>query len=490
MTSFSPRRLLPTLQDILFLTIFLSVLLVGQRMLNLDGDLPRHLLMGRVILQNRSVPATEQFIYPYQGQAFTVHEWLTDTIFAIIESYWGLAGIVLLCGLLLAAAFTILYSSLSSRLNLRVPVMVLIIWGAMASSINWAVRPHMVSMLLLAIWLVWSERLSRGEKISLWRFPALMLLWTNLHGEFIAGILVLFAYAFGWLAEYVFNRANTSLATGKNLWLVLFLTLIASVINPSGPGSWMTVFTFVNDSYLMSRMVEVNSPDFHNPDLYAMLGLLCLSVFLLAIKKDRFSTGQAFLLAGFTAMALMATRNVHFYGVVAPFVLAEALLFLRGNPVVERFESTFQSVEGKAQAIPWIGVTAAVLISVFILSGEGQKMYQFSEPAFPVRAVQWLEKNPQQGRMFNDLNWGGYIANHLWPSQLTFVDSMSDSTGQVTRDYEAILTLQDGWQELINKYRINWAIVRPQTPLARALQEKGWRTIYADETSVILKKSA
>ncbi|MGE5377666.1 MAG: hypothetical protein ACM3XO_21605 [Bacteroidota bacterium] len=91
--------------------------------------------------------------------------------------------------------------------------------------------------------------------------------------------------------------------------------------------------------------------------------------------------------------------------------------------------------------------------------------------------------------MFNDLNWGGYIANHLWPSQLTFVDSMSDSTGQVTRDYETILTLQDGWQELINKYQITWAIVRPQTPIAQALQEKGWRTIYADETSVILKKS-
>jgi hypothetical protein len=223
--------------------------------------------------------------------------------------------------------------------------------------------------------------------------------------------------------------------------------------------------------------------------MYVALGLLCFSVVVLAIKKDRLSVGQGFLLAGYTALALTATRNVHLYAVVAPFVLGEAIGFVKGHPILERFESVFQNIEDGRKGLSLTAVAAVVLISVFILRGETQKFYQFSEPAFPVRAVQWLEENPQQGRMFNDLNWGGYIANHLWPTQLTFVDSMADTTGKVTRDYETILALHNGWQELINHYQIQWAIVQPQSQIARALVEMGWITIYADDTSVILTKN-
>ncbi|HSO14155.1 MAG TPA: hypothetical protein VLT51_17390 [Anaerolineales bacterium] len=43
--------LLPRLQDVFFLVIFLMVLIFGSRMLNLDGDLPRHLAAGRLILE-------------------------------------------------------------------------------------------------------------------------------------------------------------------------------------------------------------------------------------------------------------------------------------------------------------------------------------------------------------------------------------------------------------------------------------------------------
>ncbi len=415
-------------------------------MLNLDGDLPRHLLMGKTILEKHTIPTIELFIYPYQGQRYTPHEWLTDLIFALIDSTWGLPGIILFCAFSLAATFTILYSSLSKKLNLRLPIFLLVLWGAAATSINWAARPHIVTMLLLVIWLIWANRLYRGERISLWWFPALMLLWTNLHGEFIAGILVLFAYACGWLVEYIFDRSNTSRETGKKLWLVLVLSLMTSVMNPSGIGSWTTLVGFVNDRYLMSRMIEANSPNFQNPDLYAAFSLLCLSVFLLAIKKARMSVGQGLLLTGFTAMALTATRNIHLYAVVAPFVLAETLLFTRDSPVIGGFETLFQNIEDGRKGLPWSTIAIVVLISVFILRGGSRNFYHFSEPSFPVRAVQWLEQNPQQGRMFNDLNWGGYIANHFWPEQLTFVDSMADTTGKVTREYETILTLQNGWQ--------------------------------------------
>ena len=87
----------------------------------------------------------------------------------------GLAGIVVMLAFLLAATFTLLYNKLSSRLNVRLLTLMLIAWGAGATSLNWAVRPHLVSMLLLAVWLIWADELRRGEKIPVWRFPVLML---------------------------------------------------------------------------------------------------------------------------------------------------------------------------------------------------------------------------------------------------------------------------------------------------------------------------
>src|SRR3972149_143812 len=96
MKSNLPLRLLPRIQDIFFISIFIAVLLLGQRMLNLDGDLPRHLLTGKYILENRTVPTTELFIHPYLNQPNVSHssEWLSDVIFYITYLNIGFAGVV------------------------------------------------------------------------------------------------------------------------------------------------------------------------------------------------------------------------------------------------------------------------------------------------------------------------------------------------------------------------------------------------------------
>jgi hypothetical protein len=484
-------RLLPRIQDIFFISIFVAVLLLGQRMLNLDGDFPRHLLTGKYILENRTIPTTELFIYPYLNHPNVSHssEWLSDVIFYTIYLYTGLAGVVAFCAVLLASTFTFIYNKLSTRLSLRIPVLIIIAWGAAATSLNWVTRPHLISMFMMAIWLIWADDLRRGEKIPLWRFPVFMLLWSNLHGEFIAGILVLFAYSVGWVIDYLLDPASTSLSVGKNLWLALFLSMLVSLINPGGVGPWVGILGFVNNQYLMSRMLEANSPNFQSAEMRVLLGLLAFSVFLLAIKKNKLSAAQGLLLAGFSAMSLMAVRNIHLYGIVAPFVLAETLDETRNIRLIERLEMTLRNVEDRLRGIFWPVITVICLSAFVITNSTMQKFLQFSQPMFPVQAVEWLEKNPQQGRMFNDLDWGGYLALHLWPAQLTFIDSMADVTGDVTLQYETAITLADGWQKIFEQHNIEWVIIESKSPLAQTLEnEYHWQVLYRDTIAVVLKK--
>ena len=125
---------------------------------------------------------------------------------------------------------------------------------------------------------------------------------------------------------------------------------------------------------------------------------------------------------------------------------------------------------------------------VILLSPGSNSFYQFAPEAFPVQAVKWLKSNPQNGRMFNDLNWGGYLELNLHP-QKTFTDSAADLTGEVTRDYEAIISTNKNWRELLDQYQITWTIIPADAPLANQLeQESGWIVLYEDPVAVIFQR--
>lgn len=489
MKTLSRISLLPRIQDIFFIALFFAALALGNRMLNLDGDLPRHLLMGKYILQTGSVPTTEKFIHPYLNRYYVSHEWLAAVILYGIYFFTGLRGIVIFSAFTLASTFFLIYQSITARFQTRLAAFLLVAWGALATSLNWVTRPHLISMLFLAIWLIWADKLRRGEKIHLWIFPAFMLVWSNMHGEFIAGILVLFAYAVGWLVDLVLDSVNIKKEVGKNLWLALIFSALASLLNPGGAGPWVSILGFVNNQYLMSRMLESNPPDFQMPEMRVLLGLIAISVFLLAIKKERVASGQGLLLTGFTAMSLIAFRNIHLYGVVAPFVLAETLSAFNNIPILNRLEANLHRIESQIKGSFWV-VASTLIFSILVLaSTTAEKLYQFNRTAFPVGAVEWLKTNPQKGKMFNHLNWGGYITFNTFPEQLAFVDSVADVTGEVTMQYETVTRLLPGWEVIFQQYNIEWVIVPSDSMLANALvDEYQWNILYEDETAIILRK--
>ncbi len=76
---------LPRLDEVIFISIFLGVVGLGPRLLNIDGDLGRHLTIGKYILQNYKIPIRDEFSHTMYGQHLTPHEWLAQCILAIAE---------------------------------------------------------------------------------------------------------------------------------------------------------------------------------------------------------------------------------------------------------------------------------------------------------------------------------------------------------------------------------------------------------------------
>jgi hypothetical protein len=481
------KPFLPRLGALLFIILFLSALTLGPRMINIDGDLPRHLLMGKYVLETGAPPVEEIFSYTYENRPYTPHEWLAGVIYYVAYVLLGLSGVVLLGGILLAVTFTMLYQEAISQNVGRIPAFLLMSLGALVTSIHWAIRPHLFTMLFLAIWLILTERLSRGTPVKIWLIPALMVLWANIHGEFIAGFLVLAAHSAGWTWQFLFDRTNTSRKTGRNLLFAFLLSLPASLLSPVGFRTWDTVLGYVTNRYLLSRIVETRPPDFVQATYWPLLIMLALPVFLLITKKAKFTPAQVFLLAGFGLMSLTSARNAHLSGVVFPFVLSGLFSKMAVSQRLEAAEARIAQIEtqtGRGR----LPIILTVLISLLIITGPAAGFNRFEPSIFPVVAVRWLEDHPPTGRMFNAFDWGGYILLHLWPDQKTFIESQTDVRGEATQKYETVITLQEGWQEIFEAYDIRWAILPPEWPLARELADKGWESVYQDQTAIILLK--
>lgn len=478
------KILTPRLTGFLFIVVFLGALTLGPRMLNIDGDLPRHLLMGQVVLETGLAPTQEIFSYVYENQPYTPHEWLADVVYYAVYLSFGLNGVVFLASILIAATFTVIYSEAVSRNAKPLLTFFLVILGAVVSSLHWVTRPHLFTMLFLAVWLILIDRLYRGIQVKIWIFPAMMLFWANMHAEFIAGFLVLLAYLGGYFFGYLFGSPIAAARSGRDLLGITVLSFAASMLNPVGLRTWDVVVGYINNRYLLSRITETRPPDFTQGEYLPLLILLVTALVLLIARRNRFAPAHFFLLAGFGTMSLLSARNAHLSGVIFPLVLSGAFTGTTEFGFLGRIESAIRRTEGRSMGIMLPVLVLAV--AALSLTGPIGTTNRFEPAVFPVDAVRWLEAHPQTGRMFNAFDWGGYILFHLWPDQKVFIESQTDVRGEVTRKYETVLLLQEGWQDIFKEYDITWAILPPDWPLTGELQKQGWRSVYQDRTAIIL----
>jgi hypothetical protein len=204
------------------------------------------------------------------------------------------------------------------------------------------------------------------------------------------------------------------------------------------------------------------------------------------IKREKLPTRMAIVLAGFSAMVLLSARNVHFYGIAAPFVLVSIFSKQMVITPLKRFENLLEKIENQLRGIFWPVVI--VIFGIILLAATPLgKIEHFSPSFFPIKATEWLKVNPQKGNLFNTFDWGGYLSFELFPKQLVFIDSQGDVYGEAfIRDYEQIATLGNGWQDIFIKFNITWVLIPKGWDLTNALINQGWKDVYRDDTAIIL----
>jgi hypothetical protein len=503
--------LLPGLGDMLWISTFVAVIGLGPRMLNIDGDLGRHLTIGGFILDQGRVPTTDLFSHTMLGQPLTPHEWLAQVIFALANRMMGLDGVVLVCALVIATSFWLVFRLARGKSHVLLAAVFVTVLAMAAASLHWLARPHVFTFLLLAAWVNLLEDLRRGRLQRWWLLPALMLVWANLHGAFIAGFVTWGLYGLGLAWDAFWRRFPAGEGLHGKFWRYYLLggaaAFLATLANPAGIGLWSTSAGYIGNRYLVGHTAEYLPPNFHDPVTWPFLVMIGLLVLVFGLQQGRHSDAgnlpAAFVLpaAAWMVMGLYSVRNVPLFAIVAAPVLAVAVgdwlaashhrvrLLKQFTALDQRLLRTDLSLRG----VLW-PVVAVVLVIIGLRSGTRldfqQRGNQFDPQVFPVQAVDWLVEHPQQGELFNHFPWGGYLLYRRWPEQRVFIDGQTDFYGEpLTRQYEQVITLSPGWEDVLNRYKVRWALIPPDSTLSNALRSRsGWQVLYEDTTAIILAR--
>jgi len=485
--------LMPRLGEILFIAIFLALIGLGPKLMNIDGDLGRHITLGDYIITSQSIPTRDVFSHTKLGDPLTPHEWFADVIFALAHRAAGLNGVVWVTALVIGVSFWLVYKHSLNLSSMSLIALAGTILAAAASSLHWLTRPHIFTILFTVIWMIELEKLRIGISKNWIVFPLIMLIWVNTHGAFIAGVLIWICYIVG----YFIDHRKSWEGIKPYIWIGLS-SLTVTIFNPDGLGIWKTSFGFLSNRYLVSHTAEYLPPDFQHSSTWPYLIMIVLSVILLALTRKRLKMVHILLISGWTAMSLYSVRNIPLYAVVvAPILVVESADFIRGNPksiIAEKFiafQSRLVNVEKYLRGGFWSSL-AILVILILLLNGFSLDFQnngnQFLDDEFPVEAVDWIKENNIDGNGFNYFPWGGYLLYRMWPDKLVFIDGQTDFYGEMlTRQYEQVITLSPGWERVLDQYNIDWVIMPSGSDLTTALKNiPEWDQIYKDEFSEIL----
>ncbi|HSJ85724.1 MAG TPA: hypothetical protein VK909_00850 [Anaerolineales bacterium] len=485
--------LLPRLEYVLFIAVFWGIAASGPKLLNFDGDLPRHLLVGQLIRETKRIPLTDTFSFRTQGFPAIPHEWLSQVILSITNDVFGLSGVVLLTALIVMVTWAIVYGEGSRRSTNLFTNLAVTATGIAASMLHVLPRPHLFTYLFTALWIVVLERINKDKPNAWWLLPALMLLWVNLHGMFVLGIMIWGIYLIGSLLE---NPSRSWLADPSTRAMLLggVFSGIATFISPSGIHIWASIISLGSNAYITSRIPEYQSANFHLPETWPFILLVVLAIISLARNANKTLWTYVLLVSSFAAFALYSSRMIPLFAIIAvPVVSKSVSEWVHQEYPNSRFsivERNFSKLNSSSDGLIWPFVIFIAM--VFILKSGGTidpqgRGNRFDSSFFPVQAVDWLNSHPQQGHMFNEFDWGGYLLLNLHPRRQIFMDGHTHIYGEaLTREYETVITSGSGWQAILDKYRIQWAILRTNAYVARSLEAVGWKIVYQDDTAVIL----
>lgn len=406
----------------------------------LPNDFWWHLKAGELVA-TEGIPTTNRFAWTLPADTpFVYQSWLGEWLFYAIYRIGGFPLIIFIRNLLGLVAFGLVAVEAQRRSgSWRLAAGAVLLAGAMtmnnltARTQNWSWIPFALLLTLLGRYVDGQLR-PRTLLVSL---PLLMLFWVNAHGAFTMGLLVTGAFVVGETLRRVMRQPR-ALEWGKLRMLALAggLAIVATLINPLGPGVYGYVLQLLSDAPSQQLINEWRSPTPRDAAGIAFyLGILVV-IASFAFARRRPTISEVIVICGLAWQAFVGVRYVVWFGMAALPMVAQVWgtprQLFAAAPVSSGRE------RGGGQLGNWLVALLLLLIVVAVqpwfkpllaLPQPYQALFvtmpaapQLFTTDTPVAATTYLRAHPCPGQLFNEMGYGSYLAWALYPTAQTFVD--------------------------------------------------------------------
>lgn len=440
----------------------------------IDTDLGWHLRYGRFIWENHQIMETNQI-----GFFLKNHKWhhsysLYQLLIYLGFKYLGLWSLSFLSGLVITMTFLAILKTYKNKINL-IGLSLPVSFYLFQPVTNLGIRSQLFTLVGIS-WLYFLIIKNKYLEI----IPLIFILWVNIHGGFILGLIL--------LAIFLFSQIFTKIRKTKRVALITLLSFTATLLNPF---TWKIYLEIFRHAWypLNTLIAEWVAPSFQY--LFIVSLLIIFSLFSFFKQKDKIKKDRLLFLflswLFFTSLAFKARRHLPLFAI---------------STIYLNFYLWKDLKLGKYKIIGQLFVIAGALsLIIYRLANFPSlkgwpSICQQSKWKLPCQATNYLKSHPQTcSNIFNAYEWGGYLAWHL-PNRKTFVDGRmpawpTPSNKSPYSIYLEILQAKPKYNQKLKKMNADCLLIAPGTFLDLELVDKendSWQEIYRDQIAVIYKR--
>ncbi len=464
-----------------------------------DPDLGWHLKTGKLILE-KGVPRTDWYSYTMPDYPWISHEWLSDVITYQIFSIAGFLGLSAFFSFLLLITFLLVFFTLPRSFSTELRILLILIAILVSKPVIFSgARIQYITLFgvafLVYFLLKWREGRFSSKKLFI--LPFIFLIWVNLHGGFIIGLVLLFLFILlEWIYAFL-NRKGFRFFQGKapvdfknlkKITVFFLVSLLATLCNPYLYRIYIEIYETFRDKETFNHISEWFSPNFHSANFLYFLAYFLVGVVFLAVSKRKPEFTLGLLTLFFLVMSFRSVRHIPIFAILATSFVAPYI-----DPLFKVIKKRFKY----ASFIFFFGLIGFLFVIVpfrifdTIETSYLKGMYSV-EGGYPTLAVEYLKARPLAGNVFNRYGWGGYLLYEGVVDKV-FIDGRMphwEKDGRcVFCDYMLIINVRPGWKEKLEQYEVDWVIINRNSPLDGALREtSNWEFYAGDRYGVVYKR--
>ena len=480
--------------------VILGIFLMAIARISPENDIYWQLKIGESIWERHHFPTTDPYNLTNPNAVWTLEEWTVEVIFYVLQKHFGWASLIFLKAAVISLTFCFLIWILNRmRINLYLSLLVFFLAVMVNTRGYWTVFPSIFEYLFVvfAFFLMEQYRAGKWQKFVPIFIPLFSLLWANSHASFFLLEAITFSYVFGTLAFLFLKKRGLVLEPLdgvlnvyqiKRITIASFFGLIAPLASPNFYNTWLYPFiisaskfstTYVNEYISFPNYIKFFSGSYLVSFSLVLFGSVVL---LMLFSRKRVNPIDLLLLFVFSFLAFRAYRHLAIFSLIA-------------LPIFVRYASLwFREYRGWLARSMVKDVVAVLVIFSFIFWYKTKHVpfgLSIDMSDFPVKAAEIVNENKIAPNMFNHYNYGGFL---IWkmPEYKVFIDGRLEMyLGQAGQDYLTLLEAKPGWEQIVEKYQVNFFLNYGLTPITKELLARDdWKLIYFDEQYVLFVKNS